>query len=279
MIGSKTVFVTPQSDWEVRLSNSRGVPYFYNNLTQESVWDSPSGLTEEQIARLPGASLLKPKPKEVRASHILVKHSGSRRPSSWKEASLTLYPLPVPCRSPKSLQGPFFHFLSITFINNSSGVLPPFFLSFFSDSRISLAPKRKRSRSCGDTSQRSGGARKSLASSHASTRIAPRTSTRAIWAGSGLGRCRSRLKMPRLGCGLGRSVMLSTRRAGCTSSCAPNDSWGEREEKWVEGRGRARGRLSYRASRAGCINSQKLYDHFCFLFRTAEFSISMGMRR
>jgi hypothetical protein len=39
---------------------------------------------EEEIKALPGASLLRPK--EVRASHILVKHSGSRRPSSWKEA-------------------------------------------------------------------------------------------------------------------------------------------------------------------------------------------------
>jgi NIMA-interacting peptidyl-prolyl cis-trans isomerase 1 len=86
----KTAFVVPQSGWEVRLSSSRGVPYYYNNLTQASVWDAPSGLTEAQIRALPGASHLEHKPKEVRASHILVKHSGSRRPSSWKEASLTL---------------------------------------------------------------------------------------------------------------------------------------------------------------------------------------------
>ena len=87
----------PQSGWEVRLSNSRKVPYFYNNLTQESIWEPPSDLTEAQILALPGASHLglgaKPT-KEVRASHILVKHSGSRRPSSWKEASpaLILFP-------------------------------------------------------------------------------------------------------------------------------------------------------------------------------------------
>ena len=82
---------TAQSDWEVRLSNSRGVPYFYNTVTQQSVWETPEGLTKEQIDALPGASLLKPK--EVRASHILVKHSGSRRPSSWKEASIHSAPL------------------------------------------------------------------------------------------------------------------------------------------------------------------------------------------
>ncbi|KAI0299916.1 rotamase-domain-containing protein [Russula brevipes] len=75
------------SGWEVRLSNSRGVPYFYNTETQQSTWDSPEGLTKEQIKALPGASLLEPK--EVRASHILVKHSGSRRPSSWKEPTVT----------------------------------------------------------------------------------------------------------------------------------------------------------------------------------------------
>jgi len=75
------------SVWEVRLSNSRGVPYFYNTATQQSVWEAPEGLTTEQIDALPGASLLKPK--EVRASHILVKHGGSRRPSSWKEPKIT----------------------------------------------------------------------------------------------------------------------------------------------------------------------------------------------
>jgi NIMA-interacting peptidyl-prolyl cis-trans isomerase 1 len=69
----------------VRLSNSRDVPYFYNTETQQSTWEKPEELTEEEIKALPGASLLEPK--EVRASHILVKHSGSRRPSSWKEAS------------------------------------------------------------------------------------------------------------------------------------------------------------------------------------------------
>ena len=39
---------------------------------------------------LPGAHLLSgngggSKPSQVRASHLLVKHNGSRRPSSWKE--------------------------------------------------------------------------------------------------------------------------------------------------------------------------------------------------
>ncbi|KAH9983881.1 hypothetical protein BJV77DRAFT_1040742 [Russula vinacea] len=56
------------SGWEVRLSNSRKVPYFFNRETQQA-----SGGKEAQ----------------VRASHLLVKHSGSRRPSSWKEPNIT----------------------------------------------------------------------------------------------------------------------------------------------------------------------------------------------
>ncbi|THV06476.1 rotamase-domain-containing protein [Dendrothele bispora CBS 962.96] len=77
--------------WEVRMSNSRKVPYFYNAETKEAIWDAPPGLTEGQIKSLPGAELLSGggAPGQVRASHLLVKHNGSRRPSSWKEANIT----------------------------------------------------------------------------------------------------------------------------------------------------------------------------------------------
>ncbi|CDO77282.1 hypothetical protein BN946_scf184753.g32 [Trametes cinnabarina] len=87
-----------QSGWEVRLSNSRGVPYFYNPETRESMWEAPPGLSQEEIANLPGAKQYLPgahhgangeRPAQVRASHLLVKHRGSRRPSSWKEPNIT----------------------------------------------------------------------------------------------------------------------------------------------------------------------------------------------
>ena len=73
--------------YEIRLSNSRGVPYFFNTETQQSTWEPPAGLTQEQVQALPGAHLLSggPAPGKVRASHLLVKHRDSRRPSSWKE--------------------------------------------------------------------------------------------------------------------------------------------------------------------------------------------------
>ncbi|KAK7058771.1 peptidyl-prolyl cis-trans isomerase Pin1 [Paramarasmius palmivorus] len=77
------------------MSNSRGVAYYFNRETQQSVWEPPSELTEEQVKALPGAELLgsginpAARTGQVRASHLLVKHSGSRRPSSWKETNIT----------------------------------------------------------------------------------------------------------------------------------------------------------------------------------------------
>ncbi|KAF8602394.1 rotamase-domain-containing protein [Ceratobasidium sp. AG-I] len=86
------------SEWEVRMSNSRKVHYFFNTSTKESRWEAPEELTEEQIRALPGAAeYLKggssesagAPPGQMRASHLLVKHSGSRRPSSWQEDNIT----------------------------------------------------------------------------------------------------------------------------------------------------------------------------------------------
>ena len=74
------------------MSSTKKRPYFYNNETNESSWDAPEGLSADQINQLPGADYLKggkssdrSHEDQVRASHLLVKHSGSRRPSSWKE--------------------------------------------------------------------------------------------------------------------------------------------------------------------------------------------------
>lgn len=74
------------------MSNSKRHHYFFNTETKESSWTPPKGLTEEQINALPGAAEYIVHADEYlasigqrRASHLLVKHSGSRRPSSWKE--------------------------------------------------------------------------------------------------------------------------------------------------------------------------------------------------
>lgn len=95
---------TTADDWEIRFSQSRQRPYFYSTQLKKSCWDPPPELSLEQIEKLPGADLLhgavtsqglggalnRTDPSgKVRASHILVKHAQSRRPSSWKEATIT----------------------------------------------------------------------------------------------------------------------------------------------------------------------------------------------
>ena len=65
------------SGWEKRVSRSSGQAYYLNIHTKQSQWEVP---TEEA------------KPADdtqIRCSHLLVKHSGSRRPSSWREENIT----------------------------------------------------------------------------------------------------------------------------------------------------------------------------------------------
>lgn len=56
--------------------------YYLNLETKESVWERPEGV-DIQPYQPPQEK------QQVRASHLLVKHAGSRRPSSWKEAVIT----------------------------------------------------------------------------------------------------------------------------------------------------------------------------------------------
>nr|VCV25393.1 dodo [Mesovelia mulsanti] len=60
--------------WEKRLSRSTGQAYYLNVYTKESQWDRPTTPAE------PAGG-----PETVQCSHLLVKHSGSRRPSSWRQ--------------------------------------------------------------------------------------------------------------------------------------------------------------------------------------------------
>jgi len=93
---SQTESMATESEWIIRMSSSRKRPYFYNNVTKESSWEAPPGMSEDDITRLPGIEFLSTpteedtaQPGKVKASHLLVKHAGSRRPSSWKEPTIT----------------------------------------------------------------------------------------------------------------------------------------------------------------------------------------------
>uniref|UniRef100_A0AC35TK54 Peptidyl-prolyl cis-trans isomerase n=1 Tax=Rhabditophanes sp. KR3021 TaxID=114890 RepID=A0AC35TK54_9BILA len=62
-------------NWEYRHSSSRGVGYYINKQTGQSQWEKP---TSENIKR-----------DEIRCAHLLVKHVGSRNPSSWRSEKIT----------------------------------------------------------------------------------------------------------------------------------------------------------------------------------------------
>ena len=81
-------------------SGSRCARYTMTSTRADLIMRSqPTGLSDEEIVNLPGArenlhrqpeatqsqSQSQSQPDSVQASHILIKHAGSRRPSSWKE--------------------------------------------------------------------------------------------------------------------------------------------------------------------------------------------------
>ncbi|OAL24702.1 hypothetical protein AYO22_05491 [Fonsecaea multimorphosa] len=85
-------------DWEVRHSNSKNLPYYFNQKTHESRWEPPENADTDKLkiymaqhhsssanARIDGAA----SEGKIRAAHLLVKHKDSRRPSSWRETNIT----------------------------------------------------------------------------------------------------------------------------------------------------------------------------------------------
>lgn len=86
--------------WEVRHSQSKNLPYYFNPETKDSRWEPPTGTDSEQLAGFMAANHTSNGQNgvrtvdgdvggKIRAAHLLVKHRDSRRPSSWKEAQIT----------------------------------------------------------------------------------------------------------------------------------------------------------------------------------------------
>jgi NIMA-interacting peptidyl-prolyl cis-trans isomerase 1 len=64
-----------------------GQHYYLNVYTKESQWDRPDKPADPTLTG--NGKPEGPGPDEVQCSHVLVKHSGSRRPSSWREKNIT----------------------------------------------------------------------------------------------------------------------------------------------------------------------------------------------
>ena len=86
------------SDWEVRHSTSKNLPYYFNSRSRESRWDSPEGTDTEVLKTYMAQNHSSTNPRtdrapapegKIRAAHLLVKHRDSRRPSSWREPNIT----------------------------------------------------------------------------------------------------------------------------------------------------------------------------------------------
>ena len=55
-----------------------GQPYYVNKYTKQSQWETPNEPAKPAS-----------EDDKVQASHLLVKHKDSRRPSSWREENIT----------------------------------------------------------------------------------------------------------------------------------------------------------------------------------------------
>ena len=176
------------------MSNSRQMPYFYHTETKESCWETPTGLTKEQVEQLPGAQFLRPasqakspqgggKPGQVRASHLLVKHNASRRPSSWKEVRLHLYFLE---RHPYTINRPTSHARKMKL------------LPYSVDMKKKLEAVQRNSRNLPRSIQ-----------------IVLLIRRGVIWDGLDLDKCKNRLRKGHLLLMSGRSVKLSPRIVVC----------------------------------------------------------------
>lgn len=86
--------------WEVRQSNSKNLPYYFNPATKESRWEPPADTDSETLKHYMGqyhtanlrtdnGAAQQNLEGKIRCAHLLVKHAGSRRPASWREEKIT----------------------------------------------------------------------------------------------------------------------------------------------------------------------------------------------
>jgi NIMA-interacting peptidyl-prolyl cis-trans isomerase 1 len=91
--------------WEIRMSQSKNLPYYFHPETKLSRWEPPEGADTDKLkdymaqyhttaginrvgagSNGAGGDVVVPR---IHAAHLLVKHRESRRPSSWRESRIT----------------------------------------------------------------------------------------------------------------------------------------------------------------------------------------------
>jgi NIMA-interacting peptidyl-prolyl cis-trans isomerase 1 len=91
--------------WEIRMSQSKNLPYYFHPETKQSRWEPPEGANVDKLkdymatyhttaginrSTAPGAPAAgNGDGGRIHAAHLLVKHRESRRPSSWRESRIT----------------------------------------------------------------------------------------------------------------------------------------------------------------------------------------------
>ena len=69
--------------WSIKYSKTHNNrPYYYNGITGVTQWDPPINSTDSTGSTGSNGS-------KVHVYHLLAKHSGSRRPSSWRQERIT----------------------------------------------------------------------------------------------------------------------------------------------------------------------------------------------
>ncbi|KAF2844847.1 rotamase-domain-containing protein [Plenodomus tracheiphilus IPT5] len=84
--------------WEVRRSNTKNLPYYFQAATKDSRWEPPAGTDPEKLktymannhsSKGVAPAAFQPTKDKIRCAHLLVKHADSRRPASWREPKIT----------------------------------------------------------------------------------------------------------------------------------------------------------------------------------------------
>ncbi|KAK4143128.1 uncharacterized protein C8A04DRAFT_29144 [Dichotomopilus funicola] len=86
-------------NWEVRHSQSKNLPYYFNSVERVSRWEPPAETDTEKLKLYmakyhnnkgaAAGSAEEGQQGKIRAAHLLIKHRDSRRPSSWRENTIT----------------------------------------------------------------------------------------------------------------------------------------------------------------------------------------------